>query len=99
MSEKLIQEIRELKELTKFNNMLTKDWLTIDEAAVYLSVSKSLLYKLNSSSNPIPFSKPTEGRIYYRRIDLDNWLEKGLSTSLTDNAKLKPRKKRGSNRD
>lgn len=94
MSEKLIVEIRELKELMEFNNMLAKQWLTIDEAAAYLSISKSLLYKLNYSSNPIPFSKPTEGRIYYKRADLDNWLEQGLSTSLTDNARVKPRRRR-----
>lgn len=96
MSEKLVLEIRELKELIQFNNILAKNWLTIDEAAAYLSISKSLLYKLNYSSNPIPFSKPTEGRIYYKRAELDSWIEKGLSTSLTDNARIKPRKRRGS---
>lgn len=96
MVEKLVQEIRELRELIKLNNMLAKPWLTIDEAAAYLSISKSLLYKLNLSSNPIPFSKPTEGRIYYKRKDLDSWLENGLSTSLTDNARVKPRKRRSS---
>lgn len=89
-------EIRELKELLQFNNMLTKKWLTIDEAAAYLSVSKSTLYKLNNSTNPIPYSKPTECRIYYKREDLDEWLERGLSNSLVEKAQVKPRKRRGS---
>jgi excisionase family DNA binding protein len=46
--------------------------IRLEEAAEYLGVSKSYLYKLTSKSE-IPHFKPKGKTIYFRRVDLDNW--------------------------
>ena len=47
--------------------------LTMEEAARYLDVSKSTLYKM-TSSNTICFYKPNHKRIYFAKSELDAWL-------------------------
>lgn len=46
--------------------------LNIDEASKYLNMKKSYLYQLTSRKQ-IPHYKPTNGKIYFKRIELDNW--------------------------
>lgn len=55
------------------NEALLKEVMSFNEAASYLDVSKSLLYKL-TSSRKIRFYKPNRGKLYFKRIDLDNWM-------------------------
>jgi excisionase family DNA binding protein len=53
---------------------INSSMLTLDEAALYLKVSKSFLYKATSDRS-ITFFKPTGGKlIYFSRKDLDEWL-------------------------
>lgn len=52
---------------------MQKDILSFREALGYLDVSKSFLYKLTSDRG-IRFSKPNGGKIYFRKIDLDNFM-------------------------
>ena len=47
--------------------------LTLDEAAVFLGLSKGYLYKLTSSGK-IPNYKPAGGRLYFTREDLRRYL-------------------------
>lgn len=49
-----------------------KDVLTTDEAAAYLGISKSYLYKL-TCLNLIPYSKPMGKMCYFRRSELEQW--------------------------
>lgn len=49
-----------------------KKALTLDEAARYLNISKSSLYKLTHKKQ-IPFNQPGGKVIFFRRTDLDNW--------------------------
>jgi excisionase family DNA binding protein len=46
--------------------------LTLDEAALYLRLSRSYLYKLTSTSK-IAFSKPNGKVLYFTKHDLDDW--------------------------
>jgi excisionase family DNA binding protein len=46
---------------------------TPDEAARYMAISKSTLYKL-TSAGILPFSKPNGKLIYFGKAALDNWL-------------------------
>ncbi|MGB5873537.1 MAG: helix-turn-helix domain-containing protein [Bacteroidota bacterium] len=46
--------------------------IRLEEAAEYLGVSKSYLYKLTSKSE-IPHYKPNGKTIYFRREDLEKW--------------------------
>lgn len=52
-----------------------KEMLTISEAAKYLQISKSSMYKM-TSSHQIPFYKPTGKTIYIHRQDLVDWIKK-----------------------
>lgn len=52
---------------------MEKNILSFREALEYMSVSKSFLYKLTSDRG-IRFSKPNGGKIYFRKIDLDNFM-------------------------
>ena len=54
-------------------NMLKKEVLTFNEAAIYLEVSHSLLYKM-TSTKLIPAYKPNGKKLYFNRKELDNWL-------------------------
>ncbi len=46
--------------------------LTSEEAAIFLNIEKSYLYKL-TSAGIIPFSKPNGKMIYFSRQDLVKW--------------------------
>ena len=52
----------------------TKDVLTSDEAAVYLGVSKSFLYKLTMRKE-IPHYKPNGKLCFFERLELNRWAE------------------------
>ena len=65
-----------LEKLTTIENLLkgqTEKPLTFDEAAQYLDVSKSHLYKL-TSTNRVPHYKPQGKRLYFAKSELDTWL-------------------------
>lgn len=51
----------------------TKEVLTAEEAANYLGVSKSYLYKLTMNRR-IPHFKPEGKLVYFKREELDAWL-------------------------
>ncbi|MBX2948799.1 MAG: excisionase family DNA-binding protein [Crocinitomicaceae bacterium] len=51
----------------------SKEILSFQEAVVYLNVSKSFLYKMTSTRS-IRFTKPNNGKLYFRKADLDKWM-------------------------
>lgn len=53
--------------------MLKKEVLNFNEAAIYLEVSHSHLYKMTSTS-VVPCHKPNGKKIYFSRKELDSWL-------------------------
>lgn len=54
---------------------MTKKMLTLEEAARYLSVSKSNLYQL-IHRRAIPHYKPNGKMVYFNRLELDKWLQR-----------------------
>ena len=54
-------------------NIANKEILSFREALVYLDVSKSNLYKLTSKKE-IQFTKPNNGKLYFKKVDLDEWM-------------------------
>ena len=60
--------------LSKIESLLLsqEEVLGFDEAAKFLNLSKSYLYKL-TSSRKIPHSKPNGKVIYFARSKLENW--------------------------
>ncbi len=70
-----------LKELTSHllfieKKMYTiKEYFTVQEAADYLCLSSSLIYKL-TSKHELPVYKPNGKTIYIKRDDLNNWISR-----------------------
>lgn len=66
----LLEEIlTRIQHLQAANKLL----LNLDEAANYLSVSRSYLYKL-TSQRKLSYYCPSGKLIYFKREDLDNWV-------------------------
>jgi excisionase family DNA binding protein len=61
----------------------TKTVFAPKEAAKYMGISLSTLYKL-TSAGILPFSKPNGKLIYFCRQSLDNWLLSNTSTSAEE---------------
>ena len=55
---------------------MEKVYLTIDEAVDYLSIAKSYLYKMTAKKR-IPFYRPTGKKIYFKKSELDDWMNSG----------------------
>lgn len=51
-------------------------FLTMKDAALYLKCSESTIQKL-SASGRIPKYKPTNGRVYFKKEDLNRFIEQG----------------------
>lgn len=50
-----------------------KEFLSLNEAALYTGITKSTLYKL-THNRQIPYSKPSGKLCFFRRSDLDEWM-------------------------
>ena len=67
-------KLQELADLITANIIsTTKAVLTVDEAARYMGVSKSSLYKL-MMRKLIPYSRPNGKVCYFDRLELEKWL-------------------------
>lgn len=67
-------KLQELADLIAANIIsTTKAVLTVDEAARYMGVSKSSLYKL-MMRKLIPYSRPNGKVCYFDRKELETWL-------------------------
>ena len=60
-----------------------KEILTIEEAAEFLSVSKSYHYK-QTSAQAIPHYKPTGKRCYFKRSELEEWILAGRISTKSE---------------
>ena len=67
-----LQKVADL--ITAKMSLNTKEVLTTDEAASYMGVSKSYLYKLTMEKR-IPHYKPMGKMCYFNRAELEEWLQ------------------------
>ena len=51
----------------------SKDVLTLEEASLFLGLSRSALYKM-THNNVIPFFRPNGKMIYFEKAELLNWI-------------------------
>jgi len=72
-TEYIIQKLDSIERMLTEQNMLQKEVLTFNEAAIYLEVSHSHLYKM-TSTGVIPSYKPNGKKLYFNRKELDSWL-------------------------
>lgn len=68
------RELQQVADLITANIIsTTKAVLTVDEAARYMGIAKSTLYKM-TMRREIPFSKPSGKVCYFDRLELEAWL-------------------------
>ena len=68
------EELQRIADLITANVISTmKKVLTVDEAAKYMGISKSTLYKM-MMRREIPYSKPNGKVCFFNRQELEAWL-------------------------
>lgn len=73
MDTQILERLENIERMLVEQNLLKKEVLNFSEAAVYLEVSHSHLYKL-TSSGVLPAYKPNGKKLYFNRKELDSWL-------------------------
>jgi excisionase family DNA binding protein len=71
--QKLLETLLNIKAMLAEQVTLTKKVLNLKEAARYLDLSESAVYRLTSERR-INFFKPEGKKIFFRREDLENWM-------------------------
>ena len=64
------------KEIQIVCDLEKKKWLTEKEAALYLGIGNHNLFKEWRDNQGLPFYIPSGNKIIYKRIDLDNFVER-----------------------
>lgn len=83
-----IEELQKIADLLSANiTNSTKEVLTAEEAARYMGMSMSYVYKL-TNRGLIPFYKPTGKMVYFKRTELEEWL---LANRYATNTELEER--------
>lgn len=72
----LIQRINVLEDLL----CVGKEVLTLEESALFMSISRSTLYKMTHSS-AIPFYRPNGKLIYFEKAELLKWMRQNRNMS------------------
>lgn len=94
------EEIKEIaNEVVNNTIFCTKEVLTSDEAAAYMGISLSYLYKL-TMKKLIPHYKPMGKMCYFNRKELESWLQSNRVAVIEEsniNAEImdKPKSKHG----
>ena len=68
-----MEKLNSIEMMLMEQNMLKKEVLSFNEAAIYLEVSHSHLYKM-TSTGVIPSYNPNGKKLYFNRKELDSWL-------------------------
>jgi excisionase family DNA binding protein len=70
------------KRISALENMIyqTKEIFTLEEAALYIGVSRSQMYRL-THLHMIPYFKPTGKLVFFEKAELNKWLRLGLVKS------------------
>ena len=76
----ILDKLTEIANKLDEQNILQKTVLTLNEASKYLNISESHLYKL-TSTRQIPHFCPQGKKLYFRREELDEWLQRNRQSS------------------
>ena len=74
---KIMQQLAEIKALTL---LAAKEMLTIDDAVLYTWLGKPSFYVLTCKKK-IPFYKPNGKNIYFKKSELNDWLQRNRVAS------------------
>jgi len=81
--ELLYQKLDKIVELLESQKLAQKTLLNFNEACTYLDVSSSHLYKL-TSSRQIPHFCPQGKKLYFKREELDQWLQRNRQNTAQE---------------
>lgn len=81
MSNEQIQQVADL--VTAKTLFCTKEVLTSAEAAQYMGISKSYLYKL-TMRGLVPYYKPMGKKVYFNRAELEEWLQQNRCSTAAE---------------
>lgn len=76
----LNQKLSSIEELLRKQRYTPKEVMTVDELSLYISLSKSYIYKL-TSKRIIPYYTPNGKKLYFKKSEIDVWLLKNKSQS------------------
>jgi excisionase family DNA binding protein len=81
--DEILKRLDKIEKLIESINLVRKDVLNFNEACEYLEISHSHLYKL-TSSDTIPHYKPNGKKIYFNRVEVDEWLLRNRTTTTDE---------------
>ena len=82
-AKKFFDELAEIKSLITISNA---EYIGIDEASKHLGLSKNYLYSLVHKGK-IPFYKPNGKKIYFNKLELNEWIAKSKVRTLDEMAR------------
>lgn len=77
---KIEKKLEEIIDFIRNRSLVVKEIMSLEEAAIYMNVSKSYVYKL-TSKREISFFRPGTKLIFFRKKDLDDWMLKNRISS------------------
>ncbi len=83
--EEILKRLEIIEKHIVDRNLILKQILNFVEAAKYLELSHSHLYKL-TSAGAIPFYKPNGKKLNFNRAELDEWLMRNRNTTTEEAA-------------
>jgi len=75
--------LERLAEIKGYALLAAKDMLTVEEAALYLGLSKSRVYKM-TFDHEVPYYKPNGKTVYFEKADLTAWMHKNRVESVAE---------------
>lgn len=80
--QKMVDGLKQEVEKVKSVVYASKEVLNLEEAAMFLGISKSSLYKM-THNQAIPYFKPNNKMVYFEKSELLKWLRQNPVTSQT----------------
>ncbi len=75
-----MNKLNKIEQLITDQSILQKEMLNFNETCHFLDISPSHLYKL-TSSRQIPNFCPQGKRLYFNRLELNQWLQRNRKTT------------------
>lgn len=80
---KVLEKLEALDRKLTATLLMNKEFLDLKEAAIYLNLSRSALYKI-TSNRAISFYQPGGKKIFFKREELDQWILSGNNENKAD---------------
>jgi len=85
--DEILLRLEKIERLLTSQTMLQKEVFNFNEAAEYLELSLSHLYRLTSTKQ-IPHFCPQGKKLYFNRQELDAWLQRNRQTTTEEIEKM-----------